>query len=57
MVDINGEAAGGEVVEFGWADEARTKPLSGRRLKAKKEAQKKRKPGTFGELLGTAWDV
>jgi hypothetical protein len=41
-------APGGEVVEFGWADEAAAKPLSGRRLKAKKEAQKKKKPGTFG---------
>jgi hypothetical protein len=48
MTDAKDDAANGEVVEFGWEDEAPAKPLSGRRLKAKKEAQKKKKPGTFG---------
>lgn len=50
MADVDGEAPGGEVVEFGWEDAAPDKPLTGRRKKAKKEAQKKKKPGTFGEI-------
>ena len=37
----------GEVVEFGWEDEAAA-PLGGRRLKAHKAQQKKTRPGTFG---------
>jgi len=48
MKSMDGKVAG-EVVEFGWEDAKRTTPLSGRRLKAKKEAAKKKKPGTFGE--------
>ncbi|KIZ06170.1 hypothetical protein MNEG_1790 [Monoraphidium neglectum] len=55
MTDAKDDAANGEVVEFGWEDEAPAKPLSGRRLKAKKEAQKKKKPGTFESMGLSPW--
>ncbi|KAI8463120.1 MAG: DEAD-domain-containing protein [Monoraphidium minutum] len=54
MASMEGDA-GGEVVDFGWDDPAPTKPLSGRRLKAKKEAQKKKKPGTFESMGLSPW--
>jgi len=46
-----GDAAGGEVVDFGWEEEGSNKPLTGRRLKAQKEQKKKNRSGTFGECL------
>lgn len=46
-----GNAAGGEVVEFGWEEEGSNKPLTGRRLKAQKEQKKKNRSGTFGECF------
>ncbi len=35
-------------VEFGWED---ARPLTGRRLKAAKDKQKRTKAGSFGKLL------
>ena len=37
-----------DAVEFGWEDK---RPLSGRRLKAAKDKQKKAKSGSFGKAL------
>ena len=41
----NGSAA---AVDFGWEDK---RPLTGRRLKAAKDKQKKAKSGSFGKTL------
>lgn len=55
MADMDGEADGGEVVDFGWEDKKSSKPLGGRRKKAHKEALKKRKPGTFESMGLSPW--
>lgn len=44
-------AANGAAVDFGWEDK---RPLTGRRLKAAKDKQKKLKAGSFGETVLSA---
>lgn len=52
MSDSEGDISqDGEVVEFGWEEDNNNQPLGGRRKKARKEAIKKSRPGTFGKGL------